>query len=132
MWKAPHRPKNEITQSYNDGLVTVYRLSDTAQPGYQPVVTLSEVTTLRYAEQRLGIQRYYSGMQNQIRVERVLRVPDNGLVSTQDVAETEDGKRYRIDLVQAAEGVFPRSVDLTLVSYGQGVSESGTEGGGST
>lgn len=131
MRMKPFRPNNEITQSFNDGLLTVYRQTDTALPGYQPVVTLTAVTTLRYAEQRLGIQRYYSAAQNQIRVERVLRVPDNGLVSTQDVAETEDGKRYRIDLVQAAEGVFPRSVDLTLVSYGQGVSDSDTEGGGS-
>ena len=132
MRKTPFRPDNQITQSFNDGLLTVYRQTDTALPGYQPVVTLTPVTTLRYAEQRLGIQRYYSAAQNQIRVERVLRVPDNDKVSTQDVAVTEDGKHYRIDLVQAVQGVFPRCCDLTLVDYSQGVSESDTEGGGTT
>lgn len=119
MWKAPKRPDNEITQSFNDGLVTVYRLTDAAQPGYQPQPTMTPVTTLRFAELRLGIQRYYAAAQNQIQIERVIRVPNNGKISTQDVAVTNDGSHYRIDLIQTADGVYPPSVDLTLTRYTQ-------------
>ena len=54
-WKAPYRPDNEVTQNYNDGVVTIYSVTDGAKPGYQPVPTLAEKITLRYAEQRLGI-----------------------------------------------------------------------------
>lgn len=50
---------------------------------------------------RLGIQRYYSGRQNQVQIERVIRVPRYPGVTNQDVATTEDGTTYRIDLVQS-------------------------------
>lgn len=118
-WKTPYRPSNEVTQGYNSGVVTVYAVTDSARPGYQPVEQLTEKIKLRYEEQRLGIQRYYNAMQNQIQVERVIRVPRAGQITSQDVAETEDGRRYRIDLVQTVDGVWPPSQDLTLVKYQQ-------------
>lgn len=115
MWRTPTRPReNDITQSYGDGVLTVYAAADTAKPGYAPVVKLTRKATLRYAERRLGIQRYYDALQNQIQVERVLRVPRAGNVTSQDVAITEDGRQYRIDLVQSVDEVYPPSVDLTL------------------
>ena len=124
-WTAPYRPSNEVTQSYNDGVVTVYAVTDSAQPGYQPVEQLTEKIKLRYEEQRLGLQRYYDAMQNQIQVERVIRVPRAGQVTSQDVAETEDGRRYRIDLVQTVDGVWPPSQDLTLAKYQQEEGQNG-------
>lgn len=124
-WKAPYRPSNEVTESYNDGVVTVYAVTDSAQPGYQPVEQLTEKIKLRYEEQRLGIQRYYNAMQNQIQVERVIRVPRAEQITSQDVAETEDGRRYRIDLVQTVDGVWPPSQDLTLVKYQQEEGQNG-------
>lgn len=114
MWRKPNRPNNEITQSFNDGVVTVYSVSDTAKPGYKPKTTLVRKVKLCYEERRLGIQRYFSGKQNQIKIERVLRCPSTGQISTQDVAITEDCKQYRIDLIQKADGVYPPSVDITL------------------
>lgn len=120
-WKAPYRPDNEVTQSYNDGVVTIYSVTDGAKPGYQPVPTLAEKITLRYAEQRLGIQRYYQAMQDQVKIERVLRTPRAGGVTNQDVAITEDGRRYRVYMVQAVTDVYPPSVDITLSTIDQGV-----------
>ena len=124
-WKTPYRPSNEVTQSYNSGVVTVYAVTDSARPGYQPVEQLTEKIKLRYEEQRLGIQRYYNAMQNQIQVERVIRVPRAEQITSQDVAETEDGRRYRIDLVQTVDGVWPPSQDLTLVKYQQEEGQNG-------
>ena len=120
MWKAPNRPNHEITQPYNDGMVTIFAAKDVAKPGYAPQVELTKKVTLPYAEQRLGIQRYYDAMQNQIQVERVIRVQRAGQITNQDVAETEDGRRYRIDLVQSVDNVWPPSLDLTLAKYAQG------------
>lgn len=122
-WTAPYRPANEVTQDYNDGIVTIYAAADSAQPGYQPKPTLKKKKyTLRYDEQRVGIQRYYEAMQNQVQVERVLRVP-RAKITNQDIAETEDGVKYRIDLVQTVDLVYPPSLDLTLTRYEQGVSK---------
>lgn len=120
MWTTPSRPNNAVTQAYSDGIVTIYAVADGAEPGRKPVEVLVKKAVLRYAEQRLGIQRYYAGRQNQIEIERVVRVPRTGRVNTQDVAETEDGRRYRIDMVQAAIGVYPPSADLTLVRIDRG------------
>lgn len=115
MWQQPHRPKGEITQNFSDGVVTVYSISDTAKPGYKPRESLVEKAKLRYEERRLGLQRYYAGKQNQVKIQRVIRTPRAGNVSSQDVAVTEDGSRYRIDLVQTIQDVYPPSQDLTLV-----------------
>lgn len=119
MRTTPFRPDNKITQSFNSGLVRIYDVKNTAAPGYTPVEKLVHKLTLRYDEQRLGIQRYYSGRQNQVQIERVIRVPKAGRVSSQDVAITEDGYRYRIDMVQAVVGVYPPSSDLTLARLDQ-------------
>ena len=52
----------------------------------------------------------------------MLRVP-RAKITNQDIAETEDGVKYRIDLVQTVDLVYPPSLDLTLTRYEQGVSE---------
>lgn len=120
-WKAPYRPDNKVTQSYNDGVVTIYSVTDGAKPGYQPVPTLEEKITLRYAEQRLGIQRYYAALQNQVQVERVIRTARAGDITTQDIAITEDGRKYAVYMVQSVQDVYPPSVDITLSKISQGV-----------
>lgn len=122
-WKAPRRPEHKITQDYNDGMVAVLTATDTAQPGYQPVETLTEVVKLPYAQRKLGLYRYYQGRQNQTRVQRVLRVPEPPMeITNRDLARTENGTLYRIDLVQTVPDVWPKSLDLTLAEYTQGVS----------
>lgn len=118
-WKTPHRPKGEVTQAYNDGVVTVYAVTDAGPPGGLPVEKPVKKAVLRYEERRLGLQRYYEGKQNQVEVERVLRTPRRKGVSSQDLAVTEDRQQYRIDLVQSATDVYPPSMDLTLTRITQ-------------
>ena len=100
-----------------------------AQPGYLPQVQLTEKVTLRYEERSLGLQRYFNAQQNQVQAERVIRCPRYAGVTNQDVAGTEDGTRYRIDLVQAVMDVYPPCMDLTLARYEQ-VPNGEAEGGG--
>lgn len=131
MWKAPYRAKGEISQRYNDGIVRIYSVTDTAEPGYAPVETPTEKIKLPYEERRLGITRYFSGAQNQMQIDRVLRVQRAGKVNTQDIAVTEDGQNYRVDLVQSVPDVWPESMDLTLSKIEQIIeTEGGGDGGG--
>lgn len=118
-WKAPQRPAVKISQCYNGGLANIFTVSDAAAPGYLPIEQLTPKISLRYEERRLGIRRYYEAAQNQIRVERVIRVPHAGGVTSQDVVIDEKGQRYRVDLVQLVPDVYPPSDDLTLVEYEQ-------------
>lgn len=128
MWKAPYRAKGEVSQRYNDGVVRIYSVENTAAPGYAPVETPALKITLRYEERRLGISRYFYGQQNQLQIDRVLRVQRAGKVTSQDIAVTEDGQNYRVDLVQSVPDVWPESVDLTLSKIEQVIDL--TEGGG--
>ena len=132
MWKAPYRAKGEVSQRYNDGVVRIYSVEDTAAPGYAPVETPTLKITLRYEERRLGITRYFSGAQNQMQIDRVLRVQRAGKVNTQDIAVTEDGQNYRVDLLQSVPDVWPESMDLTLSKIEQVIdlTEGGGDGGG--
>lgn len=123
--QLPFRPGNEISQSFNSGLASIYAVTDTAQPGYRPAETPTLTVKLPFENIKLGIQRYYEAKQNQVEIERVIRVPNPGpqyLISNQDIVqlnewileEGESPKQYRIELVQMAEGIYPPSLDLTL------------------
>lgn len=127
----PYRPKtdNGVTQTFTSGIVTIYGEQNVAPPGYIPQVQLTEKATLRYEERSLGLQRYFNAQQNQVQVERVIRCPRYAGVTNQDVAETEDGTRYRIDMVQAVMDVYPPCMDLTLARYEQ-APDGEAEGGG--
>lgn len=118
-WRAPHRPDNEITQEFNSGVVHIYSVEDSAQPGYQPKPELKLKLTLRYEEQRLGINRLYLSRQNQAEVEKVIRVPRQDSISNQDVAILENGSQYSIDYTQTVQDVYPPCLDLSLVKVEQ-------------
>lgn len=131
--KVPFRPRQnaQVSQCYNDGVVTIYDVRDDAVAGFIPSPKYQAKVTLPYQERKLGIKRYYDARQNQVRVERVIRVPKpSGVfqpvegpepirITSQDAARTEDGKLYRIDLVQGVPDVYPPSLDLTLAVYEQ-------------
>lgn len=113
MRKTPFRPTNEISQQYNDGVVKIYTVTDSAEPGRQVKEKLELKYTLAFEERALGINRLYLSRQNQAEVKRVIRVQRIN-ISSQDVAITHDGKQYRVDTVQAVQGVYPPSLDLSL------------------
>ena len=120
MRKMPFRPDDRrITQSYRDGVVRIYTVTDGAAPGYQPQPVLTLLETLFYQERRVGLQRYYAGRQAQVEVERVIRTQLRPAVNSQCVAVTEDGVQYGIELVQQVQDVYPPSMDLTLVRIEQ-------------
>lgn len=120
MRKTPFRPDDRrITQSYRDGVVRIYTVTDGVAPGYQPRPVLTLLETLFYQERRVGLQRYYAGRQAQVEVERVIRIQLRPAVNPQCVAVTEDGVQYGIELVQQVQDVYPPSMDLTLVRIEQ-------------
>lgn len=102
------------TQTYNDGVVSIYTVSDVSQPGGMPVDALTLKEALRYEERTVGLTRFYAAMQNNVNIKYVLRCPRIRSVSTQDVAVPVDGKQYKIVQIQYPQDVEPPSMDLTL------------------
>lgn len=113
--KMPYRPADEISQTYNDGIIRIFTVTDGAQVGYQPLIHAKQKHKLPYEEQRLGINRLFLGRQHRVEIEKVLRIPRIN-VSTQDIVRTHDGSWYRINSVQSVDDVRPRSLDLALVA----------------
>ena len=100
-------------------MVYIYSVEDSARPGYQPKPSLTLKLTLRYEEQRLGINRLYLSRQNQAEIEKVIRVPRQDSISNQDVAILESGSQYSIDYTQTVQDVYPTCLDLSLVKVEQ-------------
>lgn len=119
-WKKPDRQTGAITQPLNDGIVQICDVVNAAEPGFKPIDKLLPKGRLRYENQRVGIQRYYQAMQNQVQVDRVIRVARPPfLITSQDVAVTEDGREYNIRQVQSVDNCWPECLDLTLTAIEQ-------------
>lgn len=104
-----------VSERFNDGVCRVIAVTDVAAPGYQPKPSYQLKGTVNFRELRLGIQRYYAALQAHQRIDMVVRIPKPSFdVSPADVVQLNTNTMYRVELVQVAEGIFPRSLDLTL------------------
>lgn len=103
------------TQEFNDGLVVIYGVTNSSDPGEAPVDKLTQKGILRFHRRTIGIQRQYLAMKVNARIDYLLRCPYRRDVSTFDVAiPTLDGQQYRITAVQVPEDIRPPVMDLTL------------------
>lgn len=125
MRKQPNRSTNSnmsVSQRFTDGKIAVLCVENVAEPGYQPVIGKRLKGYLFFEEQRVGVQRFYQAKQAQQTVAKVIRVPKPDFeINAFDIVQTlADGKTFRIDMVQIATDVFPKSLDLTLSVAEQG------------
>jgi hypothetical protein len=102
------------SQQFNDGVVRIYEVTNTAPPGGMPTDGITLKQTLRYRERTVGLTRRNFARQDGVVIRYVLRCPLLRDVSAQDVAIPNDGKQYRIWDVQYPEDTDPPVMDLTL------------------
>lgn len=95
--------------TYDDGIVGVYELTQTRDPGKMPVEGLSEVEQFYFGYETLGINRYYTALQANQQIEAVISIPGwNAIKANRHIAiiADEDGvidstcDQYRIVMVQ--------------------------------
>ncbi|MDL2318219.1 hypothetical protein LJC74_03870 [Eubacteriales bacterium OttesenSCG-928-A19] len=106
--------KNQ-TQIFNDGTCAIYAVSNGAAPGAKPVpVLVVKHGLLRYAERMVGMSRFWGARQNNVQIDKLIRVARIADASTQDIAALEDGNQYAILQIQAVQDVEPPCMDLSL------------------
>ena len=114
---------SQVSQSYNDGVCKIYKVENTALPGDMPVDGLVLKQTLRYKERTVGLNRFYQAMQNNIKVDFVIRCPEvRGLSEKATdilVAIPIDGQQYKVMQIQYIEDAEPPTMDLTLERLGE-------------
>lgn len=102
-------------QTFNDGVANIYSVGNIACPGGMPKDGLQlKVAYLRYKERTVGMSRFWTAMQVNAKIGRLLRMPRVTDVSTQDVVILTDGEQYKIVQVQYPEDVYPPVMDLSL------------------
>ena len=110
-------------QSFPDGVVSIYKVGDVALPGDMPVEGLVLKQSLRYKERTVGMGRFYSAMQNNIKVDSVIRCPEVRGLSEKNtdilVAILIDDQQYKVMQIQYIEDAQPASMDLTLEKIGE-------------
>jgi len=110
-------------QSFPDGVVSFYKVTDIALPGDLPIEGLVLKQTLRYKERTVGMSRFYQAMQNNIKVDFVIRCPEvRGLSEKATdilVAILIDGQQYKVMQIQYPEDVEPPVMDLSLERLGE-------------
>lgn len=121
MRKTPFRPRSDkqISQTYNDGIVKLYCVQDTAETGRMPVRHETRVVQLDYENRSVGSSQFYQAAQAQIKIEKVIRVQRRSGIDTKMTAELEDGTKYDVARVQLITDCRPASLDLTLTEYSQ-------------
>ena len=109
-------------ESYSDGVVSIYKVENTALPGDMPVDGLVLQQTLRYKERTVGMSRFYQALQNNIKVDYVIRCPEVRGLSDKNtdilVAILIDGQQYKVMQIQYIEDAEPPSMDLSLERLG--------------
>ncbi len=108
--------------TFDDGILTVYNVTNTAQAGDRPVMGLEEKAKYYFGYDRIGVTRLYLAKQAAQEVSAVVNIPGWNDVKNTDVvvvSETPD-LQYQVGFVQPEfdeNGL--RIMKLTLGRIGQ-------------
>lgn len=102
------------TQTFNDGTVFIYDVTNAAEPGKKPVKKLKLKEKLRLDNRTVGVTRFYAAMQSKVKVAYLIRCPFRPDVSADDIAVLKDGFQYEIKQLQYPEDAPIPVMDLTL------------------
>lgn len=94
----------------DSGILTIYSLTNTAEPGLMPAEKLVKICEAYYMEQTIGVTRAYAAMSANQQIDKLVRCFNTALSVNAEYAVLEGGDQYRITLKQ----VRGDDVDLTL------------------
>lgn len=102
------------TETFNDGVCTVYKLTNTAQPGLRPHMSPTLYRKLNFEYKTIGVKRNYEALQAQVKLDELISVLLDRKISTQDIVVIE-GVQYEIRQVQHKKDTNPETSLLSLV-----------------
>ena len=107
------RQKITDVETFNDGMVYIYKLTNTAEPGLRPQYTPTLYRKLMFGYKTIGVKRNYEALQAQVKLDELIQVMLDRHISSQDVAVIED-VQYLIKQVQHKKDTFPSTSLLSL------------------
>lgn len=110
--------KKRQHEAFPDGIAEIYDNQAKSGVGNIPRDKLVLRYKLHMREKTVGINRFYSALQNNSLIERMVRCPRRNDVSVLDVVRLfsagTEGEYYRIAQIQYPEGVEPAVMDIAL------------------
>ena len=105
--------------SFDDGILTVYGVSNTAAPGHKPVQGLTVKDRYYYGYDNLGVTRYYTALQADQEVAAVVNIPGWAPVKNTDVVimDEQPDIQYQIDFIQP--GFDDNGLRITKLTLGR-------------
>lgn len=110
---------NEIVrkrQPLNSGVMTIYGTYDISEPGEHPEMGLYVLyENIRYHERTVGINRFWTGLSQDQKITKLLRVPKFEKVQSGDVVVLRDNQ-YVIKQIQHIEETQFMDLSLELIT----------------
>jgi len=103
----------EKQQQFNDGLVYIHSVGNTAKDGDMPIKGLAFKLRLCFSEQKVGITRKYLSLQNNSEIVKLIRVQRIESINEHDIAIINKNQ-YEIEQIQTVPDVEPKCFDLSL------------------
>ena len=102
-------------ETFNDGIIKIYTVTNISKPGDRPKDGLSIKYSLRFDYRTIGIKRNFEAMQAQVEINEMIAVQMHRDISTQDVVMiNNDDTQYKITQVQHKKDTLPPTSLLTL------------------
>lgn len=86
--------------TFDDGILKIYRLENTAQKGDMPSEQLIYISSHYFGYGQLGIKRYYIALSNKQQIECVVNIHFDNEIKVYDIVEDETNSFFRIAMIQ--------------------------------
>lgn len=86
--------------TFDDGILTIYTVSNSAETGNKPIYTLTEKSKHYYGVDTLGFSRYYTALEANQQIECVVNIPLWHNIVPMDICVLENGIQYMLRLIQ--------------------------------
>lgn len=107
------KQKKTKFETFNDGICTLYKLTDVSIPGYKPKMQPLFYRAMPIEYKTIGIKRNYEAMQASVRIDELIKIPQDRNLSPQDIVVIE-GTQYDIKQVQHKPETSPPTTLLSL------------------
>lgn len=88
--------------TFDDGIVKILNKINVSPKGKKPKYDLQEMCEHYFEFETVGINRYFIALAEKSKIDTVIKIWENKNITTDNIAQLEDGINYRIVQVQHA------------------------------
>lgn len=105
---------------FNDGVANFYQVGNIAIKGNKPEKGLKQISkvSIRYSEEIVGMSRYWAAKQDNVKIDRMIKLPRVDCINANQVVVLTNGLQYKIKQIQYKKEDIP-VMALSLEEIGE-------------